>query len=623
MRETEFIEQNQEKWKRLERLDASKEKDPEQLGDLFVEVTNDLSYAKSFFGNRSIRVYLNNLALKVHSTVYRSRGDVGRSLKGLWFNLIPRVYREARWSILLAAVLFFGSVAIGVFSSSQDPGFIGIMLPQDYIDMTMENIQKGDPMAVYKGMGQMDMFTNITFNNIFVAFRVFLLGALFMVGTVAAMLYEGARLGAFHFLFYENGYLSESLLTVWMHGTPEISGIVLAAAAGLELGKGLVFPGTYRRQESFLLSACRGVLMMLGLIPVFLFAGFIEGFATRYTEIPDLLRCIFIFLSASFILYYFLLMPWLRFRHLDKESVSEQRVPEFPEHDYRMHEAKGHSQLLADTFSKVSSSSAEMFLPLLGFSAVYVVLLYLLRTETSSLFMEAFFPNTGSAYSDAIARSFMQVDQLFNMQANIVLYPMDLVFMALVSIFALSRVSALSGQGIKSLMRPMNLFMTLAISAGLHMLFWLPSPFSFVLLLVVAPIALCWLVLPLLPESEHSPRPSLPSLLSISYMPMLGMTFVLSFTGVLFMLLFNSGITDYLLSQILGNFFQEMEHYNLVMLGVNILFTMFSLAFIVCIHVFAAFFMAHSSQEKLSAGNLKKAVADIGNRDKAYGMLRE
>jgi uncharacterized membrane protein SpoIIM required for sporulation len=623
MRETEFIEQNKEKWKRLEQLGASKQKDPEQLGDLFVEVTNDLSYAKSFFGNRSIRVYLNNLAMKVHSTVYRSRGDVGSSLKGLWFDVIPKVYREARWSILIAAILFFGSVMVGVFSSSQDQGFVGVMLPQEYIDMTLKNMEKGDPMAVYKNMGQMEMFSYITFNNILVAFRVFLLGALFMVGTVAAMLYEGARLGAFHFLFYENGFLRESLLTVWMHGTPEISGIVLAAAAGLELGKGLVFPGTYRRKESFLVGARRGVIMMLGLIPVFLFAGFIEGFATRYTEMPDLLRIIFILLCAAFILYYFLIMPWMRFRHLDAKNISEDKIPEFPDHDFRMHEVKGHSQLLADTFSRFSSIATDMILPLLAFSAAFVGFLYLLKTEGTALFLETFYPSLGTEFTTAIAHTFMQVDQLFNMKANSILFPLDIIFMAVVTIFAMSRLSDLSGKRISDLFKVKNLLRLLGITTAVHMLFWVSTPMSFMLLLLIAPIGLTWAVMHLIPRAEEEEEVSLSSLLSASYLPLLLMTFVLTFTGVLFMLIFNSGITDYLLSQILGNFFTDMAQFNTIMLGINILFTMFSLSFIVILHVFAAFFLAVSSVEKITARHLKNSIQEIGTRDKAYGMLRE
>ena len=622
MRETEFIEQNKEKWKRLEQLRVSKDKDPEQLGDLFVEVTNDLSYAKSFFGNRSIRVYLNNLALKVHSTVYRSRGDVGKSLKGLWFDVIPKVYREARWSILIAAILFFGSVMVGVFSSSQDAGFVSVMLPQDYIDMTMENMKKGDPMAVYKGMGQMDMFTFITFNNIFVAFRVFLLGALFMVGTVAAMLYEGARLGAFHFLFYENGFLRESLLTVWMHGTPEISGIVLAAAAGLELGKGLVFPGTYQRKESFLIGARRGVIMMLGLIPVFLFAGFIEGFATRYTEMPDALRLTFILLSAAFIFFYFILMPWRRFRHLDKELISEQRVPEFRAHNYRMTEVKGHSQVLADTFGKFSAIATDIILPLLGMAALYTTALYLFKTEDTELFQSSFFPNMGMEFSNAVARSFMQVDQLFNMKANPILFPLDLLLMSAIVLFSLYRLKDLSERTVRSLFSPASIVKTVLICAGVHLLFWIPTPWSFMLLLLVAPIALTWLLMDHVAESSEEEL-SLSSLLSVSYFSMLLMTFVLTFTGVLFMLLFNSGLTDYLLSQILGNFFTDIEQFNVVMMGLNILFTVFSLSFIVILHIFGAFFLTSSSVEKVTARHLRKAVTEIGMRDKAYGMLRE
>jgi hypothetical protein len=55
MRERQFIEQNKEKWRAFEMLIQSKEKDPEKLGELFVQITDDLSYARTFYPNRSVR----------------------------------------------------------------------------------------------------------------------------------------------------------------------------------------------------------------------------------------------------------------------------------------------------------------------------------------------------------------------------------------------------------------------------------------------------------------------------------------------------------------------------------------------------------------------------------------
>ena len=75
----------------------------------------------------------------------------------------------------------------------------------------------------------------------------------------------------------KKGLFVESFLTIWIHGTLEISAIIIAGAAGLTMGKGLVFPGTFRRIQAFQRSARRGLKIMVGIFPIFVVAGFIEG----------------------------------------------------------------------------------------------------------------------------------------------------------------------------------------------------------------------------------------------------------------------------------------------------------------------------------------------------------
>ena len=73
MRETNFIDQNKKKWKDFERVLDGQYKDPEKLKDLFIQVTDDLSYSRTFYSNRSVRVYLNNLAQRVFFSIYKSK----------------------------------------------------------------------------------------------------------------------------------------------------------------------------------------------------------------------------------------------------------------------------------------------------------------------------------------------------------------------------------------------------------------------------------------------------------------------------------------------------------------------------------------------------------------------
>ena len=116
-------------------------------------------------------------------------------------------------------------------------------------------------------------------------------------------------LQAFQTFFYEHGLLKEAALAIWLHGTLEIWSIIVAGAAGLALGNGWLFPGTYSRLESFRRGAKRGLKIVIGTVPVFIMAGFIEGFITRHTELPDMLRLGIILTSLAFIIFYYIYLP--------------------------------------------------------------------------------------------------------------------------------------------------------------------------------------------------------------------------------------------------------------------------------------------------------------------------
>jgi uncharacterized membrane protein SpoIIM required for sporulation len=164
-------------------------------------------------------------------------------------------------------------------------------------------------MAVYKKALQSDMFVGITINNIGVSFRAFVYGISVSVGTLMVLLFNGIMLGSFQYFFYEYGLLRESALTIWIHGTLEIFAIIVAGAAGLILGSSILFPESYSRIRSFKQGSKDGIQIVLGLMPVFIVAGFLESFITRYTQAPDLLRLGIILSSLSFIIWYFIIYP--------------------------------------------------------------------------------------------------------------------------------------------------------------------------------------------------------------------------------------------------------------------------------------------------------------------------
>ena len=120
---------------------------------------------------------------------------------------------------------------------------------------------------------------------------------------------NAVMVGCFDQLFASRGFGVDFWLVVFVHGTLEITALIVAGAAGLVLGKSYLFPGTIRRIDSFKQGAKDGVKIMVGLMPVFGLAAFFEGFITRLYNDISILTTIIFGLSVIFIIWYFIIYP--------------------------------------------------------------------------------------------------------------------------------------------------------------------------------------------------------------------------------------------------------------------------------------------------------------------------
>lgn len=306
MREAVFLRQNEARWKQYETSPAT---DPDELAARFVALTDDLAYAQTFYPTSPTTHYLNDLAAKQHQTIYKNKAEQTSRFRDFWARELPLLVARHHSTLAWSLVLFTVFTLLGVLSAAYDDTFVRVVLGDEYVNRTLENIEKGDPMAVYKGMSETPMFLLITLNNIKVSLITYVLGATLGLGTVWALFHNGVMLGSFQYFFYQKGVLLPSVLTIWIHGTLEISAIVLAGGAGFVMARGLLFPGTYSRAEAFRQAARDGLKLAIGLVPIFIVAGFLEGFVTRHTEMPTVLSLLIIGGSAAFIVWYFIIYP--------------------------------------------------------------------------------------------------------------------------------------------------------------------------------------------------------------------------------------------------------------------------------------------------------------------------
>ncbi|GMN08249.1 stage II sporulation protein M [Croceitalea sp. MTPC5] len=323
MREAAFVKQNKDKWVTFENaLKGKGLSDPDALSDLYIEITDHLSYAKTFYRGSNTEFYLNALASQAHQKIYKTKRESKNRIVTFWKTEFPTMFYQHRRELLIAFLAFVFFSVVGAFSAANEGDFVRSILGDAYVNMTLENIKNNDPMAVYKQQGKFNMFLGITINNIKVAVFAFAFGVFLGIGTLYIMLRNGIMLGSFQYFFYDKGLLWESVRTIWIHGTIEIAVIIIAGCAGLVLANGILFPGTYTRLESFKRGVKNGLKIMVSTVPFFIVAGFLEGFVTRHTEMPDWLAILIILGSLSLIIYYYIIYPYQLHKRLKNGSVT-------------------------------------------------------------------------------------------------------------------------------------------------------------------------------------------------------------------------------------------------------------------------------------------------------------
>jgi uncharacterized membrane protein SpoIIM required for sporulation len=306
MREGKFLQSNIEKWKSIQEDGAA---GPDELATQFTELVNDLGYAKTFYPKSQVTVYLNGLASSKYLSIYSNKKEETSRLRRFFVLELPLVVRKHHQMLFYSLLVFVVFALIAVFSSAKDQEFVRGVLGSEYVEMTEENIAKGDPFGVYKQEGQLYMFLAIALNNIRVAFNMFVAGFFAGIGTVYMLFKNGVMLGSFQYFFFAKGLGWESILVIWIHGALEISAIVIAGAAGLVVGRSLLFPGTYTHLQSLRMGVKDGLKIMIGLVPVFLCAAFFEGYITRHTGMPVWLSLFILIGSFAFIGWYFIYYP--------------------------------------------------------------------------------------------------------------------------------------------------------------------------------------------------------------------------------------------------------------------------------------------------------------------------
>ncbi|NLM57958.1 MAG: stage II sporulation protein M [Clostridium sp.] len=308
MKEDKFIEKNSKVWKDLESmLFKLKSKSIYKLDkkslDEFINMYNaacsHLSYSRTYYGNTATTSYLNRLVASAHSYIYTTKKSNIKNLIRFLTVEFPLIIKANMKAFIISSGLFLVAVlASFVFTLISTDNAVAFV-SEEYIQHVLESDVNAprdswDP-AVYSNF--------ILTNNIKVGILAFAFGVSFGLGTCYILIQNGFLLGALAALYnIKNAdFLFWSLILP--HGILELFAIFVCGAAGIKMGYSLVNPGQYSRKDSFILRSKTALKMVLGTIPIFIIAGFIEGYITPL-PISGIIKYIFALLTLVLLILY-------------------------------------------------------------------------------------------------------------------------------------------------------------------------------------------------------------------------------------------------------------------------------------------------------------------------------
>ncbi len=243
---------------------------------MYRQTASDLATVREDVTSNQLSFYLNQLLGRAHNLIYMGHKQKISGIVRFYAQTFPQVFRETFRQSLLA-FLIFAVTGIATWAVTiHDPSFAHRLLgPQ-----MMETIEKKEmwtqSIVTIKPLAASGIMTN----NLSVSFATFAMGITAGIGTIWMMVTNGMLIGVIGAATWQAGMALQLWSFVAPHGVLELPAIFIAGGAGLEIARGMLFPGFLPRRESLALAGGRAARLVLGIVPMLIIAGIIEGFVS-------------------------------------------------------------------------------------------------------------------------------------------------------------------------------------------------------------------------------------------------------------------------------------------------------------------------------------------------------
>jgi uncharacterized membrane protein SpoIIM required for sporulation len=282
----EFIRAKRSAWQRLEallaksggggRLAALSADELHELGALYRQTTSDLAVARRDYNSHRVAEFLNGLVGRAHANIYRNEATTWRRLRDAVVRTFPQTWRATAPFTIVATLLFLVPALVAGVVSYLAPTEAGLFFPG--AEALAQQIESGQEWWRDINQSRTGNAALIASNNIYVTIQAFAGGLLAGTLTIYAMIFNGLMLGVVAGLSAHHGFSAQLWSFIAAHASIELSVIVFAGGAGLQLAWAIVHPGLFTRGAALRVAAQRAIVIMLGCIPLLMIAGTIEAF---------------------------------------------------------------------------------------------------------------------------------------------------------------------------------------------------------------------------------------------------------------------------------------------------------------------------------------------------------
>lgn len=303
MRQEQFVEAHKAEWDAFERwLQARGERlgpvsdrhaapvglDPGEVPARYRRLCQQLALARRRGYSAPLLDRLQALMQRGHAVFYRAPPPRWHRAAEFMVAGFPQLVRSQA-GCMWASLLLFAVPLLGLFVLLQfRPELAHQILDPRQIAQIEAMYDPADPrQALGRESGSdWQMFGHYVMNNISIGLRTFAGGLLAGVGTILVLLANGVGIGAVAGHLQAIGYGDPFWRFVAGHAPLELTAIVIAGGAGLQLGLGLVAPGRRRRRDALVHAGRIGARLCLGVAAMLLLAAFVEAFWSSTQSIP-------------------------------------------------------------------------------------------------------------------------------------------------------------------------------------------------------------------------------------------------------------------------------------------------------------------------------------------------